>query len=407
MASPLRDRVRAHAPLLVVAASFVLWAGLWLTRTHASPYADLDRGTYTDHFSHVNAARAFARFGTAVWTQPAGSLGAPVPPEVRARLPRGAGTAGLAVRHVEGWPADKPLTFSWGEYARIYPAGLFLLVAPVALAYHFTPLTFAGMNLACVVLFLFYLHLSFYLVLRHWWPQGPVTPSSARSPVRALAVLFVYSECIHWTLNGFYDASILGPLALSGVFLAQRRPIASVLAYCVAAALHFRAYFFAPLPLFALAVFVQDRGWRTLRGRDALALAAIAVLAVASLLPFSWVQDSLRRLPVENVVHFSRGLDTPGMKAFALVVAVLAAVLLSARAWLDAAICLWMGSMLVRIPYGFNWYLLAPLAWLALPLSARHPGRTADARALFVAFASMLVFWYPPSPFWTVRLFGG
>src|ERR1700693_2939175 len=49
--------------------SFVGWSSWELLRPPVNPLMDWSR-KYTDHFSHMNAARLFLRFGDEIWRKP-------------------------------------------------------------------------------------------------------------------------------------------------------------------------------------------------------------------------------------------------------------------------------------------------------------------------------------------------
>ena len=61
--------------LLVTLLSLAAW-GVWGYRhPNPHPWQDLTRGVYTDHFSHLNAARAFVRVGPRIYREGAASIG--------------------------------------------------------------------------------------------------------------------------------------------------------------------------------------------------------------------------------------------------------------------------------------------------------------------------------------------
>src|SRR4051812_46917425 len=93
-------------------ASWTLWSIFAVVHARAHAWADLDAGRFTDHFSHMNAARLFPRLGPEFWRKPAAELLPPLTAEEIAGLPDdvrqgGSYTGGLF--RVDGWPAGKPV----------------------------------------------------------------------------------------------------------------------------------------------------------------------------------------------------------------------------------------------------------------------------------------------------------
>src|ERR1700682_1710092 len=292
------DRVMRDRALLLSLASLAIWIGWELLRGPHHPYGDLSNGHYTDHFSHLNAARLLPRAGLDIWRKPLTQLLRPLTHEERARLPADVKAAAYPAGEayfVPGWPADKPLIASLAFNPPFYPPGDALLFAPVALLYHFTQLSFAGANLLALLLLLVYAHVSLYFALR----------ATEEEPLRLFTLLIVYFPLVHWTLEGFYDAAILAPLIFCAQQLARGRGIGAILAFCCAAAMHFRAFFFAPWACAALALVLRERQWRSWGARGFAMAAAAGALAIAALVPFALLQPALRALGTSNVLALS------------------------------------------------------------------------------------------------------
>src|SRR5262245_21583366 len=144
-----------RSTLIVTLLSLALWWGWVLLRPERHPNNDLSRGHYTDHFSHMNVARVFPRVGDEVWRKPMAQLFRSLTSQELSGLPADVKSiAGPEVRYVPGWPEDKPMASSWSKKPRMYPPGDMLLVLPIALAYHFTSLSFAGANQLLILLYL-------------------------------------------------------------------------------------------------------------------------------------------------------------------------------------------------------------------------------------------------------------
>jgi hypothetical protein len=130
--------------LVLASLSLVVCISWELFRSDAHPFGGLTPGAYTDHISHMNAARLFPRLGRDLWRRGIRDLVPLATPTERAQLPpdvqpNQGWTGGIYV--VPGWPADKPAVMSWSTVSRPYPPGDLLLVAPAALLFHFTSMS--------------------------------------------------------------------------------------------------------------------------------------------------------------------------------------------------------------------------------------------------------------------------
>jgi hypothetical protein len=398
----MRDRA-----LLLTLASLAIWIGWELLRGPHHPYGDLSNGHYTDHFSHLNAARLLPRAGLDIWRKPLTQLLRPLTHEERARLPADVKAAAYPAGEayfVPGWPADKPMIASWSFNPRFYPPGDALLFAPVALLYHFTQLSFAGANLLALLLLLVYAHVSLYFALR----------ATEEEPLRLFTLLIVYFPLVHWTLEGFYDAAILAPLIFCAQQLARGRGIGAILAFCCAAAMHFRAFFFAPWACAALALVLRERQWRSWGARGFAMAAAAGALAIAALVPFALLQPALRALGTSNVIALSVAPALrPQVLAFTAVAALAAAFLWRAGAILELMLLAWVMLMLFSLHQAEQWHSVVLLAWLCAPIFGHWrpaPGRDVvpmalQARLWFVLCAAAMVFHESLLPTWIARLF--
>lgn len=382
--------------LVFASLSFLVWTGWFVTRSDSHAYRDLSRGSFTDHFSHMNAARAFSVVGPEVWTRPFAELFRSMTPEELASLPDDVrAAAGPEVRFVPGWPEDKPLVASWSHNPRLYPPGDMLLVAPVALAYHLTPLSFAGANALLIVLFLLYAHVAVYVVVL--WAL-----EERFSGFAFLPLFLIYGEVIHWTLEGFYDAAVIAPLALCARYLNARRGLAAVLAFTVASAIHFRALFFAPWFVWGAVLALRERPWRTWTRRDVAAAGAAATLGLTTLYVLYLLLPTLRSLPVNNALVDHR--SAAPLLTFAAVAVVVAGMLAVARAWLDLVMVGWIAFMLLQLREAYPWHLVAILPFLLGAGPSRMPSAAREARAvLFIVFA-VILFRNTMVPFWIAQL---
>lgn len=373
--------------LLLSLVGWEVWEG---TRTFHHPWGDISDGVYTDHFSHMNVARLFPRVGIDLWRRPVDKMFRELTYDEQLALPAdvatGASYAG-GIYFVPGWPQGKPLALSWSHDPRLYPPGHLLLVAPVAALYHLTSLPFASSTRLLLMSFILGAHIAFFLIL----------DGATRAPIASpkwfwLGFVSIYVMALGWTLNGFFDAVVLAPLALSACALGERRPLSALVWYCVAAFLHFRAYFFAPFALLAAAELVRDRAWRRFGLWQWLAMALAAVMGFLSLGSFALVWQSLKARPPENFVNLSAP-DPVVLPAFLLAVALVVRVLWVERARFDVAICLWLALMSVFYRYFCSWHaILAFLPWLFVPLPAvGNLARIRAARFGFVLIGYLLV----------------
>jgi hypothetical protein len=379
---PAAPSARRRA-LVLAAASLAAWLAWNQLRTFRHPWGDLSNGNYTDHFSHMNAARALPRVGLDLWKKSAESLGrAPTDAEWRA-LPddvHPGGTWKGGVFMLDGWPAEKPWVTSSAHQPRLYPPGDLVLVAPIALVYHYTALSLTEANRWLFALLLLYAHVAIFVLL-----EGALGERWRTRPLIPLVTAVAYGEIIFWTLQGFYDAAALVPLVLCARYLDERRALAAAVAYSVAAVIHFRAFFVAPWALYAAWLFVRERKWRGLGLRDAGGLLCGLVCGGAALATFALVAPALARQAVDNPVSLAAATRHPAaLVAFAVAVVVAGAMLARASAWLDLAVLAWMTLMILCVREAHSWHIVILLAWLIAPVARARGGETVRAARLVV-----------------------
>jgi hypothetical protein len=387
-----------------VLLSLMLWTAWELRRDCHHAYHDLSCGQFTDHFSHMNAARIFPRIGTDIWRRSFKSMFRALSPEEVARLPVHIRAEDEPdVRWVPGWEIGKPLAASWSHNPRLYPPGDMLLVAPVALLYHHTGLGFAQATVILIILFLAYAHLAIYAALSSNWPRVPL-----------LALLLLYLEIIHWTLEGFYDAAAVFPLLLCAIFLRQRKGLAATVAFVAAVFIHFRALFFLPWGVCAALTVLRGRQWRHWRLPGYLALAGSVLMGVASAVPFLLLWPTLQNLPNVNPISLRIAHPDRAVLASVAVVAIAAAVIFFwNKSWLDLALLGWFCFMLVLLREAYAWHLLLPMTWLGAPVMHAQSSKPRlhstwavhDARILMLLCMGVFVFKANPLPMWLIGVF--
>jgi hypothetical protein len=374
----LRGLPAAHRKALALTLISVLGWSVWNgTRSYSHPWGDLSRGKFTDHFSHMNAARLFPRVGHNIWRVPIGEMFGTLTADQFDRLPDdvklgASGTGGIFA--VPGWPADKPLAISWSNKTRMYPPGDMLLVAPIAALYHYTRLSLTG---ACRML------LGWFIVLAHvalFYFFLMFFEGKSRG-IDWLACFFAYSQIMYWTLEGFYDAAAIAPLILCARYLGQRRGLAAGVAYCVGAILHFRVFFQAPWAIFAAGLMVRERFWRHLSLRHVVAILVAATFASISLYVFWLDWRSLGKVAINNPLRFTGGAHNKALIwNIEVLSAVCGAAFLFSRAWFDLVSLAWLGLIIFGLREFYVWHLLVSMSWIAAPV--RRP----TARAVRIAF---------------------
>lgn len=393
---PIRRRV-----LVLTVASWLLWSAAMELRTPRHPWADLSNGWFSDHYSHLNAARALPRVGLDLYRRGAAE-DFPVATEPLPADLRGAGGHNGGAYAVPGMAADKPWATSWSQMARPYPPGDLLVVAPIALLYEWTDLSFSDANRLLILWFLALAHLAIGLAVVLAL-EAP--PAQRRWAIAAAALLAL--EAIHWSLQGFYDVAMLTPLLLSVVWLTRGRPLASLVAYGVALFLHFRALFLAPIALAAIWQLWTLRPRQRIDLRSGAALVTASLLAATSLATLWLLRPTIVHTPLTNPAHlWSQGLWTPPVLALVALVGAASAAMIRARAWLDVVMVLWLGVVFVSVRQCMPWHVLVLLPWLFLgrPAGAgARPTWVEPVRALVIVSVSA---WLLHNPLWPQRWLG-
>ncbi len=367
-----------RAALLFVLLSLVgweLWEGL---RPFSHPWSDLDNGMYTDHISHMNCARLFPLVGFDLLRKPVDQMFRPLTDAEIARLPvdaRSGGSWSGGTYLVPGWPKDKPLVMGWSHEGRVYPVGDMLLVAPIAALYHFTPISFHWTARLLIMFFIFGAHLALWIII-----GGSVRPP-VRSPILwwlSFALLYVFLTV--WAANGFFDVFVVAALALSAHYIGERKPLPALVAYCAAALMHFRAYFFAPLAVQAAIWLIQDRAWRHFKLRQWVGFALAVAMGLTSLYSFKLTLPIFNARPALNPLNL--GDSKPiALYGFLLAISYAMWLLRHERAYFDMVVCGWLTVMMLTYRFAYPWHpLLAVMPWLFSRCRARPNGRRSSGR---------------------------
>lgn len=404
---PLPSVISRRGPLLATAISLVLVSAWYFTYAPDTPLADLSGGHWTDHVSHLNATRLFPSVGWDMWSKPVAQQYSPLSDAQIEALPDG--QKSLAKRwqernqtyffDVPGFDVEKPYLQGWNHIPRLYPPGDMVIVAPFSLLYHFTSVSFGTINRMLIFYFLCLAHIALYFFLR-----AAARADSFATPAPVLTLVLAYGGLVYWAMQGFYDAAALTPLLLCAAYLAERRSLAAVVAFCVAAFIHYRAYFYAPWVLFAAYDIVMSKQWRRWSKRDFAGAGVAVVLGILSLATFATVFGEITtNLKPNNAVF----LRPEAQAVFLISFGIVAAVCAVNRAWNDAAVGLWMGLMLLTMSAVYQWYGLFLLPWLAAPVfgsAVRRVSRVAEARLLAFATAAALCCKIEFFPIWLLRI---
>ncbi len=295
----------------------------------------------------------------------------------------------------------KPFISSWTQYPRLYPPGDMVLVAPIAVAYHFSSLTFTHVNRILIIYFLLLAHISVFFVLLAFWPAEP------RRLIGPLGIFIAYSELIHWSLEGFYDVVLVAPITLVALLLKAKRNLAALVAYCASTFIHYRAFFFVPLAIYAAYSIARNGDWRRWRIPEIIAVGVAVLLGGASLYTFGLLWPWFSQVQITNPVRLAP--SNPALMEFAVVILIVALFLLSARAWFDMVMLFWMSIIWIQTPYAWYWYMLVMLPWLTMEiLDVEKPEAiptVRSARLIYVIVVSVLVCNYAPVPNWLQLLF--
>ena len=365
---------RRRLAVALTAASFA-GSSAWEMTRKVHPFADLSNGFFTDHFSHMNDARHFPRAGVRQWTTPLARMEPGLTPAERAALPPDVvDCPDGCLFHVDGWPAQKPMQQSWPTLTRFYPPGDLLLFAPMAALYHFTPMPAATVNRLLVILCLAFAHAAIFAILVR-----------VDGPLGALCALLGASVLVHWSLEGFYDASIVLPLLLCDGFLAAGLGASAFLAFAVAMLLHFRALYYVPWGL--AAALLAFRGRASLRRPEQVKIAAGALCLALSAGTLALALPGLLGYPLQLNPLFLRTatLDRAALLEGAALLVATTAVFVWERSPLDAGLVAWLALVLTQVRQNYSWYSMALVPWLCAP--ARKPAVRIARLAVFAFLA--------------------
>ncbi len=377
-----RRRTYSLAVALVVSLSG--WTVYLINQPRSNILGDLSRGWYSDHFSHMNAARAFIFGGVDLWSNSLQTSLKRVSDEEAAQLPADLHRHCTApqrecYRLSTTADAQKPIIASWSHLPRPYPPGDLLGVLPVALLYHLTPISFETACHFLIWLFVLYAHLAVFFFLQ---------AATALKPPALVACLIFYFESIHWSLEGFYDSVAVIPLAIMAIMIVRKNWLSALLAYAAAAFLHFRAYLYGPWALLLAWRILASREWRSWPKGRWHVVAIICALSLASLASFYAISPHLRSFPLDNQLSIESWNWNARIGLVALFIGA-AALLIWSRSWMDLVMCIWVAIMVVNLRQAFAWHLVLLLPWLVIRETPGDPQRlpVADGVKLLLVLA--------------------
>ncbi len=414
--SETRTPLRRLALALVVLAA-ALSAFVYATRR--TPSVVLAQ-TNSDHYSHVSAAALALAHGPRVYTgpirdlcrQPQSRNDPTLQAIVAAARERRVAPMDVCLSAEAGY--EVPLVVNWPAHPRPYPPGNLLWFAPIGLAYASGALGFAaacGLALASILLGAALASVALA------WALGLFEDRGRRSREARWLLLAVYLvACLFlwgWSLAGFYDALALGPLFVAAGAWRRDRPALALAAFGLATFFHFRALWFLPLGLWALA-----RAWPMLAGRRApthagdrkwaglgLGLGALSALSLALL------STQLGEFPPNHALHFPRmGEASAGQWAglAGLFVTLGLAASLRPRARMMAGCAAWVLLMIMAAPQAMAWHAitLLPLVALAPPPEPGRPPLGSLAALVWIELAARTFFGATVWPGWIETLLG-
>jgi hypothetical protein len=333
----------------------------------------------TDHCAHYGAAIVFWHEGLRVFDTPLRALCAD-------RTPAGLAFAAATEepdRYVCEKPSGRPFIMNWQAYPRPYPPGALLYAAPEALLFTHTSLSVYAIDRVAIVKDILVGHLLVLvlleMVLIGGWSAFVLVP-------------LVYAGVVPWAAAGFYD-----PIAVLFVCWAIRgldrdRPLDALAALSVAAFLHFRALWYVPLGIVAVARLRAQPV--VLRSRRGLALLAVTILALAgTLVALRLVGPFLGTFPRTNPALLTR--PSVMTAVYLVLVAGVCACLAQQRQWLLVALVAWQALVIGVTRQAQFWHpmWLLPLLAIARWKQARWP--TLLALVILIVGVAQLVYGTP------------
>jgi hypothetical protein len=385
--------------LVITLVSLTLWTAWNFAREDCHPYRDLSCGFFTDHFAHMNMSRLFAEKGVAIYTNARGDLVQPLTPDQVAALP--ADLQGTPSYGFPGWPQDKPFTSTWTHVPNVYPPGDLILFAPFAMLYSFTGISFSTLNLLLIQYLIILAHVSLFFVFRSSFDDAQ------RGWIGVLGLYFIYTEVMHWTLEGFYDGAWIAPLLLTPLFIARRQHLPALLTVSLALFMHYRALFYLPWAALALYRLVKDREWESWKNSQMLWAGVAGLMATMSLRVFLNIRGVFTGAtggPVNPIglgagdLNLSRGL------VMLFIFGAAGYVFWRGGAMIELAMVGWVLLVAVFTPEIHEWDTVALVPLVAAPLLSNvkpdRQGQLLETKTALVVLYSIAFLGVTLSPRW-------
>jgi hypothetical protein len=200
-----------HLPFILI----TIYILLALFHFYNSKWSLEISGNYTDHISHLNAARVAILVGTDIYTKTIDSIFTEL------------GMFGNGLHQRIGWSL----------FPRAYPPGVYLLHIP------FATLIDIGIDHDTIALILPLVYLVFTCLLLHDALKRVTEQLDNKGP-RTAAIALLFIPMAQWTLFGFYDAIAVYCIYISLVKYADKRFGTSFLFFSFALLLHYRSLWY-------------------------------------------------------------------------------------------------------------------------------------------------------------------
>ena len=239
----LKRKLSSAITLLSGILSFTIALHYFADHPYGTP-----EGGYSDHFSHVSSAILFRAQGLEIYRKPVRTLLRQSHQEkdlIYAQSNQ-LGSDELFINPLD--PSRRPLAINWSFQIRLYPLGVYLIFALVAMLFHFEKISFVWAN-RFILIFFILVAMAITLTVT----QAALDDLQPKHLVpRCLTALLIGFWSNYWALNGFYDVLPLLLVLVSMLHLNRGKRLSAYCFFCFAIFLHFRALYYLPILIFAL-----------------------------------------------------------------------------------------------------------------------------------------------------------
>lgn len=353
-----------------------------------SPTASIGRFA-TDHYSHYCASILAWHRGLAVYTTPVRLVCAKSSMESRAFAEQ----LELDPENVCDLPersGKRPLVINWSDMPRPYPPGAFLYAAPEAVLYAHTGLSVRTINRLTIIKHLLAGHLLVYVLLAMLFGGEDDADRRRWRGVAFFIAPFVYFTVVPYAMAGFYDSIAIVCVCWAIDRLRRDENVAALGFLSLAAFLHFRAIWYVPLGVLALAR-LRRTPWRTRRGLTV--VAGSVVLLAGAAVSLALVSPYLTLFPPNNPILVSTlGNLTPAQLDIIAMVLVIGGYLAWEKQWLLLVQMAWIVLVIALTVQAQRWHPMFLLPLLALARWKRARGPTIVAIVLLIIGTARIVY---------------